>query len=152
FLPERGLTVGDHGWLFGVTYTGGQNGYGTIFRMKPGGPLHTIYDFSDADGWPVNGLTAGADGHLYGTATSGGPSGYGTVFRVTPQGKFSALASFDGKNGGFPSSLVQGPNGLFYGTAWQLGHGIVFSLGTGGPLQARYTFTSAEGTPVGPVF
>src|SRR5215831_11093192 len=49
FSPEQRLVVGEHGWLFGVTYVGGQNGYGTIFRMKPGSPLHTIYDFSEAD-------------------------------------------------------------------------------------------------------
>ena len=92
------LTVGPHVGLYGTTYKGGANGYGTVFKLTPpasdGAPwtFAVIHSFCSqdncADGsYPMGGLLL-YHGALYGTTTYGGKtcghSGCGTIFKLTP--------------------------------------------------------------------
>ncbi|HEX3627693.1 MAG TPA: choice-of-anchor tandem repeat GloVer-containing protein [Verrucomicrobiae bacterium] len=83
-LPEAGLVQAGDGNLYGTSYAGGTNGYGSIFQIITNGALTPLYSFTDGrDGAvPFAGLTA-ANGILYGTASGGGTSGKGTVFELT---------------------------------------------------------------------
>src|SRR5208282_5917966 len=44
--PVAGLIQATDGTLYGTTLTGGVSGYGTIFKITPGGALTTIYNFA----------------------------------------------------------------------------------------------------------
>ena len=87
--PSPGLTLGSDGNFYAASVGGGQNGYGTIYRLTPSGTLTILYSFStpsgnprvNADGfYPLGNVIFGSDGNLYGTAFYGGTYGYGTVF------------------------------------------------------------------------
>ena len=74
---KAGLVQTTNGGLYGTTYGGGANGYGTVFRITPGGTLTTLYSFCSqtncADGsGPVAELVQAANGSLYGTKRDNG--------------------------------------------------------------------------------
>jgi uncharacterized repeat protein (TIGR03803 family) len=131
-----GLIQATNGNLYGTTYGGGANGYGTVFEMTPADNLTTLYSFCSktncADGsYALDALVQGSDGNFYGTTNGGGDGAYcataslpcGTVFKITSTGKLTTLYSFcDLENcadGETPyGSLVQGRDGSFYGTTY----------------------------------
>ena len=127
-----GLVQGSDGYLYGGAFSGGSQGYGTLFKVSTNGsyvPLHTFSYFDS--GSPYGGMTEGSDGNFYGT-TYGEYAGLGSIFSVTPGGAFTNLVLFNGANGARPDGvLVQGPDGNFYGTTSQGGAnglGTVFQL------------------------
>jgi hypothetical protein len=89
--PAGGVTFDANGNLFGTTYAGPQNGYGTIFELaKPVGKSHSWkeplpYRFADGNdgGYPSAGLVFDSTGSLYGTAL-GGTTHRGVVFQLKP--------------------------------------------------------------------
>ena len=55
--PQSSLVQGTDGNLYGTTQDGGANGYGTVFKITPGGLLTTLYSFGLSDGaYPFAGL------------------------------------------------------------------------------------------------
>ncbi len=117
--PLAGLVQATDGNFYGTTAVGGGNGgYGTVFKITPGGTLTTLYSFDYAHGFsPFGWLVQATDGNFYGTTSSGGTNGDGTVFKITPGGTLTTLHSFDGTDGANPrAGLVQGTDGNFYGT------------------------------------
>ena len=138
-----------NGNLYGTTYYGGANGYGTVFQITPGGTLTTLHSFSNTDGaYPCAGLTLAINGNLYGTTYSGGANGYGTVFDITTGGTLTTLHSFNLTDGAYPcAALVQLLAGQFYGTTLQggaNGYGTVFIL-NGHSLTTVHSFTMSDG-------
>lgn len=79
-----------NGRLYGVSYSGGVAGFGTIFELSPAGggawSKSVIHDFAGgSDGArPAAGVVAGTDGSLFGTTQFGGTSDGGTVYRLIP--------------------------------------------------------------------
>jgi uncharacterized repeat protein (TIGR03803 family) len=152
--PE-GLVFGAAGKLYGITLTGGGNGFGAVFELAPGkggiwseNVLHN-FDFTGGDGYyPYDGLIADAGGNLYGTTEWGGAYNSGTVFQLIPgaKGKWTEerLHNFNdnGKDGYAPlSGLMLDAAGNLYGTTTSGGSsgtgcgghgcGIVFQLTPG---------------------
>jgi uncharacterized repeat protein (TIGR03803 family) len=81
--PAAGLIQARDGNLYGTAQSGGASGYGTVFKITPGGTLTVLHAFSGADGaTPVGGVIQGPDGNLYGTTSVGGATGAGVVFRL----------------------------------------------------------------------
>jgi uncharacterized repeat protein (TIGR03803 family) len=81
--PYAGVIEGRDGNFYGTTYQGGTNGYGTVFKLTPGGTETSVYSFAggSSDGAnPEAGLTPGSDGNFYGSTYLGGSSNLGTVF------------------------------------------------------------------------
>jgi uncharacterized repeat protein (TIGR03803 family) len=77
------------GNFYGTTYSGGANGYGTIFKITHSGTLTTLHSFTDGSNLAptLNALRrAGASQHgdFYGTTFWGGADGDGTVCKITP--------------------------------------------------------------------
>ncbi len=150
--PYGGLVLAANGDFYGTTFGGGVNGYGTVFKITPGGTLTTLNSFDDTDGASVDaGLALATDGNFYGTTNAGGASRDGTVFKITPSGILTTLHAFDGSDGSNPSGgLMQATNGSFYGTTYSGGtsefDGTVFSLSVG---LGAFVETQPASGPVG---
>lgn len=136
--PFAGLTQGADGMLYGTTFSGGTNGYGTVFKMTTNGTLTRLVSFAGTNGaYPQAALLLASDGNFYGTTKNGGVfTNCGTVFKLTTNGTLTTLASFNGTNGAHPLGLVQALDGSFYGTTADGGasdYGTVFRLNIGAP-------------------
>jgi len=161
--PESSLLQGTDGNLYGTTYEGGVNGFGTVFEITTGGTLTTLYNFCPQSGCadgsgPISALVEGTDGNFYGTTGSGGASsncsgGCGTVFQITEAGTLTTLHSFDLSDGSEPVGLVQASDGNFYGAALlggtssncSGGCGTVFELTPTGTLTTLHNFDLTGG-------
>lgn len=81
--PYAGLVFGGDGQLYGVTYAGGSEDAGTVFKVSTNGTLTTLLSLTAAGGRnPTGKLVYGSDGNFYGTATLGGAHNHGTIFRI----------------------------------------------------------------------
>ena len=162
--PYAGLVQATNGDLYGTVESGGTNGFGTVFKITPGGTFTTIYRFCSltncADGGvPFAGLVQATNGDLYGTTYMGGANyDGGTIFQITPSGTLTTIYSFCAQ-GVFPncpdgvgsSGLIQDTNGTLYGAAGggTYGYGTIFSLSIGlGPFVETQTTAGKVGAHV----
>jgi uncharacterized repeat protein (TIGR03803 family) len=135
--PNPGLILDASGNLYGTTWEGGTNGYGTVFELTPkaGGGwtekiLHSFGKVEDGQNPYDNSLIFDASGNLYGTTFGGGAEstgcndyGCGTVFELTPKAgggwKEKILHSFNdySRDGYNPyAGLIFDASGNLYGT------------------------------------
>lgn len=157
----RPLMKASDGNLYGVAYAGGRNDFGTIYRVKPGGVVSTVFSFHANDGYgPEGTLVQASDGYLYGVTSSGGAGGNypaGTVFRFDPATRvLTTLHTFFGDDGSDPGAgLIQATDGHLYGVTGgggQFGAGTVFRVGLDGSFQTIYHFGTGPrdgGRPLG---
>jgi uncharacterized repeat protein (TIGR03803 family) len=149
--PNAGVIQSSDGNLYGTTYYGGTNGWGTVFKVTPKGTLTVLHSFAGTPtegGYPSAGLVQGADGNFYGTTLHGAAStcfeGCGTVFKITPSGVFTTLHTFAGPEGSLPgASLIQATDTHFYGTTTGGGDnnaGTIFRISPSGTLENLYSF------------
>jgi uncharacterized repeat protein (TIGR03803 family) len=83
--PYGGVVLGKKGIIYGTTYQGGTQGFGTVFRLTPSGTETVLHSFTNTDGaHPYAGVVVDKSGALYGTTVDGGDFGYGTVFKIVP--------------------------------------------------------------------
>lgn len=123
--------------LYGISYSGGSAGFGTIYSMNLDGTGYTIlHNFAGApaDGKNPSGGLVVAGGKLYGTTFTGGASDKGTVFVIDTDGNnFAILHSFtggpaDGLNG---QGVLVVTEGKLYGTTVNGGlggNGMAYSM------------------------
>ena len=89
--PEGNLIEDSAGNLFGTTYGGGANNYGTAFEIPKTatgyGTLTTLVSFSNSSigayANPEGGLVADSSGDVFGTTYGGGANNAGSVFEIT---------------------------------------------------------------------
>ena len=141
--PGAGLTIDNHGNLYGMAPTGGANGLGVIYQLHPdqsgNWTLKVIHTFTGG----TDGATGSAGrlllhgGHLYGAATAGGANGKGAAFQLTPtpsgEWNLKTIYSFKGQpDAGFPyGGLTFDASGNLYGTTYYDGAnnlGAVYEL------------------------
>ena len=150
-MPSGPPLITEDGTIYGVTFYGGitgqnSNGFGTVYKLPPGGDFSLVYDFGTDAGRngsnPHTRLARDDAGNLYGTASNGGANNAGTVFKLDPAGKISVLVSFGGGGdaGSRPSDLLRAHDGTFYGKLFG-GGGIVFALTADGKLSTLHGFT-----------
>jgi uncharacterized repeat protein (TIGR03803 family) len=153
------LVQGTNGNLYGTTYNGGKDLYGTVFNVTTTGSLKNIYSFTGTttDGAnPTGGLTLGTDGNFYGTTQQGGVHSMGTAFKITQSGTITILHSFNSfVDGAFPwGPPILASDGNFYGTTSGggiNGHGIVYKMTTAGTITKIYQFDVTHGfSPIAP--
>ena len=108
-VPEGDLLlVGP--FMYGLTYSGGTNDDGTIFKIKPDGTgFSKLLDFSDtATGVNPLGSLIYEGTFLYGLAEEGGTNDNGVIFKIKPDGtgfvKLLNLESFE--TGGRPEGSL----------------------------------------------
>ncbi len=128
--PGAGLTIDNHGNLYGMAPTGGANGLGVIYRLNPdtsgNWKFKVIHTFTGG----TDGATGSAgrlllhSGHLYGVATAGGANGKGAAFELTPsqagEWNLNTIYAFKGQpDAGFPyGGLLLDASGNLYGTTY----------------------------------
>jgi uncharacterized repeat protein (TIGR03803 family) len=141
--------------LYGVTSSGGANGFGSVYSVTPaelgvGETEQVVYSFTyyGADGgFPEAGLVA-TGGMLYGTTAAGGTSGRGAVFGISAAGSESNLRDFAPRpDGASPNAALVAAGGELFGTTTGggvTGAGTVFDVkpGTG---QERVVYSFRDG-------
>jgi uncharacterized repeat protein (TIGR03803 family) len=140
------------GTLIGTTFGGGDEGYGTIFRISTAGAGFTVlHSFAETEGGsPGGGQTAppivfASDGKIYGTASQYGSSGAGAVWKISTAGEFEVVHSLQpSMDGSLPySGLVQANDGNLYGAAsaggWG-GSGLLFQVTLAGTYTPYFLF------------
>lgn len=144
--PESSLLADSQGNLYGTTFSGGNNGNGTVFKVTLAGQESVLYRFTGgADGaHPVAGVIRDSQGNLYGTAGAGG-TGFGVVYKLTPGGQETVLHTFNYGDGSVPQAkLILDSQGYLYGTTTFGGlysRGTVFKVTTaGGSFATLYNF------------
>jgi uncharacterized repeat protein (TIGR03803 family) len=87
--PGSPVAIDKHGNLYGTTPTGGANGFGVVYGLKPAANgnwklivIHAFTGGTDGLGGSASRLLLDATGDLYGVNTVGGANGFGNVFRL----------------------------------------------------------------------
>jgi len=166
--PLGTLTAGNDGFLYGLTWLGGKNNMGTLFRIKSdGSAFETLYHFAGgAQGkYPYDTLMFDGSHTLYGTTLGEygvNPADLGTIFKYDLANKtYSVLHKFAGglNDGGKPNgSLTLSSDGsTLYGTthgddAWGgKEFGILYQMnidGTGFKILYEFSGGMAGATPM----
>lgn len=146
-FPEGGLVQASDGNFYGTTASGGTTGYGTVFRLTPGGIETVLWNFgTGSDGYtPKTTFAMGSDGNLYGTTSLGGTNGSGTIIRVTLAGAETVVWNFASSAEGYlpAPNLIIGSDGNFYGTTeggGPNGGGTLFKFAAAGTLSVVWAF------------
>jgi uncharacterized repeat protein (TIGR03803 family) len=121
--PYAGLLRDAAGDLYGTTFSGGESGFGSVFKVDKNGNETLLYSFNPGNGkdgaGSYGGLVMDAAGNLYGTTYSGGASFGGTLFKVDTSGVETVLYNFGAQSGDavFPTGgLIRDAMGNLYGT------------------------------------
>jgi len=172
--PFAGVTLDQAGNFYGTTSTGGQKGFGNVYRMAHSGAGWTFYSLYSFQGLtelsqdgasPYARVIIGPDGALYGTTHSGGNGegcrelhGCGTVFKLQPSlsgaWKETMIFQFGYYDGEDPyyGDLVFDPAGNIYGATRNGGanlSGAVFELtprNNNWVESVVYSFAGADGS------
>jgi uncharacterized repeat protein (TIGR03803 family) len=145
--PVGDLIVDKDGNFYGVTYDGGDYGYGAVYKLTHGHngwSLSTLHSFGHGSAPaenPAAGLTyAGQYGGkpwdesspLFGTTLNGGAYGNGAAYEYDANGTYSIIHNF--QSSAQPNPLYEDSAGNLYGTTQiggQNGHGLMFLLTNG---------------------
>jgi uncharacterized repeat protein (TIGR03803 family) len=139
--PFGNVFEASNGYLYGMTYDGGVNNTGVIFRVKKDGTdFLKLFEFPNAgvNGYhPLGGFIEATNGDLYGMTNEGGAGAYGVLFTIKKDGTgFTKLIDFGTAVGAQPrGDLLQGPDGFLYGQTLRGGAanlGVVFKVKTNG--------------------
>jgi uncharacterized repeat protein (TIGR03803 family) len=151
--PQAGL-LNVKGKLYGTTFLGGANVYGTLFSVMTSGKETVFHGFGAyGDGKNPEASLLDVKGAIYGTTVYGGNCyGYGfcgTVFSITTSGTETVLHSFGGSGDGiYPYAALLDVKGTLYGTTYgggANGDGTVFSLTPSGKETVLYSFKGGSG-------
>ena len=130
----NGSLISDGTFLYGMTYAGGTNDMGVIFKIKPDGSNYVkLLDFVGANGNAPFGSLISDGTFLYGMTYAGGTNNDGTLFKIMSDGSnYVKLLDFDFTNGGYPEGSLISDGIFLYGmTGGQVGtnnNGTVFKI------------------------
>ncbi|MFT3682978.1 MAG: T9SS type A sorting domain-containing protein [Ferruginibacter sp.] len=159
--PKGHLVQGKDSAFYGITYGGGANGVGTIFKITSTGTFTVLRHLNKTTdgGQSYSSLLEGTDGNLYGATYSGGTNSYGTIFKITKAGVFTVLRHLSSTtDGAYPQGdLIQATDGAIYGSCYSggsKGNGTIFKITTAGVFTVLRHLTSSTdgGNPFGNLY
>ncbi len=169
-LAQSNVVLDSAGNLYGLTYSGGTYGVGSIFEISASGAFSTIYNFNPNNygtpnsGYYPWGLVIDSAGNLYGTTNQGGliidgSFWGGVVFKFSSATKkyavlhkFGSLSS-DGNTPAGPLTFAS--DGNLYGMTnygGTSGYGTIFEVTPKGVETVKYSFPSTLAYPTSNVF
>jgi uncharacterized repeat protein (TIGR03803 family) len=150
-----GSFISDGTFLYGMTWSGGTNNDGTIFKIKPDGTDYLkLFDFDETTTGKHPCGSLFSDGtYLYGMTKGGGANNIGTIFKIKPDGSdYVKLFDFAGfTNGGLPSCSLISDGTFLFGTTEMGGinnYGTLFKIkpdGTGYVKLLDFNYTNGVG-------
>lgn len=156
-INPEGSLISVGGTLYGMTPSGGPNGAGDIFKIKPDGTGYdTVKSFDGINGAGPMGDLLSVGGFLYGMNVSG----MGKIFKIKPDGTgFLNIHSFSSSVDGFsPKGSLISDGTYLYGMTQSCGinncgnsYGTIFKImpdGTGFTLLHDFDRTTGS-APVG---
>lgn len=155
----QGSLISDGTFLYGMTFHGGANNLGTVFKILPDGTGYvSLRDFDGTNGSEPTGSLFSDGTYLYGMTSKGGSSDKGTVFKMLLNGTgYEKLLDFSGTNGNYPKGSLISDGTFLYGMTSLGGAGnmgTIFKLmpdGTG--FQKLQDFNGTNGAyPYGSLF
>jgi uncharacterized repeat protein (TIGR03803 family) len=115
-----GALVSDGTFLYGITFWGGSEGYGTIYKIKPDGTSYLkLLDFDPVISGQLPWGALYLDGtYLYGTNRWGGTNNSGVLYKIKTDGTgFSKLFDFNSIiSGERPNGCLISDGTFLYGT------------------------------------
>lgn len=158
--PRGHLVLAKDGNFYGLTYSGGANGAGTIFKFTTGGSYTVIHSLNKTTEGSnsYSSLTEGKDGNLYGITQYGGTFDLGTIFKVTTSGALTVLHHFNGSvdGGNSEGDLIEAADGNLYGMCYgggASGGGTIFKISKSGTYTVLKSLSSTTGAnPYGNLF
>lgn len=150
--PQNDLLL-DGTYLYGVTFAGGENEDGTIYRIKTDGSgfekLHDFTDTFDHQNVSSSGLML-HEGFLYGNTFLGTEDENGFIYKIKTDGtEFEILHNFDINTGAKPAGELVFHNGFLYGTTAIGGiysGGVIFKIKPDGTEFSKVLdFTTEQG-------
>jgi len=131
--PFGNLIEASDGNFYGMTYVGGSNGKGVVFKFNPVNSNYLILKaFDGPDGaYPYGSLCQASNGKLFGMTTSGGSSNGGVLFSFDLiSNGFTKLKDFDfSSDHALRGGLIQTADGNLYGMAGgTTGSGALFKF------------------------
>ncbi len=151
--PYAGLIEDSAGNFYGTTYSGGADGYGTVFKLNAQRQESVLHSFNGTTegAYPSAMLTMDSSGDLYGAANQGGSEQQGTIFKISSAGKFSLVHTFTGRpKGANPASgVILSSAGILYGATTEGGDsdddGTLFEVSPStGTFTSLHTFASGN--------
>jgi len=130
----RGSLFSDGTYMYGMTYDGGVNIRGVIFKIKISDNSYTkMLDFDGTNKGmrPSGGLVS--DGtFLYGLTELGGANNKGVVFKIKiSDNSYTKILDFDGSNGQNPLGSLISDGSYLYGMTYgggSNGNGVIFKI------------------------
>jgi uncharacterized repeat protein (TIGR03803 family) len=150
----------DGTFLYGMTYSGGANNDGVIFKIMPNGSGYVkLLDFAGTTNGANPEGTLISDGtFLYGTTYAGGSNSYGVIFKIKPDGTgYVKLLDFTGPNGNEPFGSLITDGTYLYGMTGVGGansKGLIYKIKPDGTGYADlFDFAGTNGwSPEGSLF
>jgi len=159
--PYGDLTLSES-TLYGITFAGGSNDYGVIFRMNTDGSSYTnLHEFGGGsnDGLSSFGSLTLSGSTLYGMTMQGGSNNNGVIFRMNTDGSsYTNLHKFvggadDGRN---PFGSLSLSDGVLAGMTFFGGNndfGVIFIMNTdGGNYINLHDFAGGSGDGSWPLY
>jgi uncharacterized repeat protein (TIGR03803 family) len=158
--PGAPVAFDKQGNIYGTTPTGGANGLGVVYQLKPNGTggwalkvIHAFTGGTDGSGGSASRFLIDSAGNLFNVCTTGGANGFGVVYEISPaQGKwkFTTLYAFkDQPDGASPhGGVVSDSAGNLYGTTYYAGAhdlGTVYKLTRAGATWTESVLYSFKG-------
>jgi uncharacterized repeat protein (TIGR03803 family) len=142
-----GSLISDGTYLYGMTFVGGTNSMGTVFKIKFDGTGYTkLLDFAGLS----NGMSPRGDlffdgTYLYGMTSVGGSDNLGVLFKILPNGTgYTKLLNFDSiTNGRNPMGALISDGTYLYGMTSGSGtrssnsFGTIFKIKTDGTAYSK---------------
>jgi uncharacterized repeat protein (TIGR03803 family) len=131
--PHGSLVQGSNGYFYGLTFSGGLNGMGVLFKWDPEtDDFRKLVHFNgNTNGsYPMGSLILAGNDKLYGMTSQGGANNAGVIFEYDlSTGFYLKKIDLDDDTKNPDGSLFQASNGKFYGmtsNGGNTGHGILF--------------------------